>query len=539
MISNPILSGFNPDPSIVRVGDDYYIATSTFEWFPGVQIHHSKDLKNWKVLPQPLDRVSQLDMKGAQHSGGVWAPCLTHADGLFWLIYTNVRSHGGPVTDSPNYLVTAESVEGPWSEPVYLNASGFDPSLYHHSDGKKYLLNMVMGGPGPEQSRFNGIVLQEYDHDQKKLVGPIHDIWKGTEKGITEGPHIYERDDAFYLLTAEGGTALRHAVSLARSESLFGPYEGMEANPMLTAEGHSELVIQSSGHGDLVQTQDGEWYLVHLCHRPILQDSAEQKEFGYDGYYAPLGRETAIQKVIWNEGEWPRLANGSSQPEESIEGPKLPEYPWPVEPTCDHFDGDRLSPHFQFLREPAREDWLSLSRRSGYLSLKGRDSLMSRFDQSLVARRRQHFVAEVETCLSFDPQSDKQIAGIIAYYDREHYVYFYLTRADEGHVKLCRLRQNLGGGETLDYSDELILDQKVAENCHLKLSLDYEKIDLAWSEDGEVWHEFENDLNAGFLGDWCSPLSNFTGSFVGICAQDMTGEFIWADFDYFNYRPLD
>ena len=144
IITNPILPGFNPDPCICRVGDDFFIATSTFEWFPGVQIHHSRDLVHWRLVGRALDRVSQLDMKGVPHSGGVWAPALSHANGRFWLVYTNVLSHGGPVFDTPNYLVTAESIEGPWSDPFYLHSAGFDPSLFTDEDGSQYLVSMEM-----------------------------------------------------------------------------------------------------------------------------------------------------------------------------------------------------------------------------------------------------------------------------------------------------------------------------------------------------------------------------------------------------------
>jgi xylan 1,4-beta-xylosidase len=223
LIQNPILTGFNPDPSICRVGEDYYIATSTFEWFPGVQIHHSRDLAHWRLLGRALDRRSQLDMRGCQNSGGIWAPCLTHADGKFWLVYTNVHHHAaGVVMDTPNYLVTADRIEGPWSEPVYLNAIGFDPSLFHDPSGKKYVVQMQMGEAGTT-TRFDGIMLQEFDAEKMALVGQPVKIWPGSAIGITEGPHLYFRDGWYYLLTAEGGTAMRHAISICRSRNLHGP----------------------------------------------------------------------------------------------------------------------------------------------------------------------------------------------------------------------------------------------------------------------------------------------------------------------------
>jgi xylan 1,4-beta-xylosidase len=233
-ITNPILRGFNPDPSIVRVGDDYYIATSTFEWYPGVQIHHSKDLVHWRLLTRPLRRASQLDLRGDPDSCGVWAPCLTHADGLFHLVYTDVKRYGratvgGMSSASPrdfhNYLVTARRIDGDWSEPIYLNSSGFDASLFHDADGRKYLVNMLWDHR-PGRDRFAGIVLQEYSPREQKLVGRRRLIFRGTSIGFTEGPHLYRRGGYYYLLVAEGGTFWGHAVTMARSPAIDGPYGG-------------------------------------------------------------------------------------------------------------------------------------------------------------------------------------------------------------------------------------------------------------------------------------------------------------------------
>ena len=205
-IHNPILRGFNPDPSIVRVGDDYYIATSTFEWFPGVQIHHSRDLVHWRLITRPLRRPSQLNMLGDPDSCGVWAPCLTYDDGLFHLIYTDVKRYGRPTVggasgaslrDFHNYLVTSPTIDGEWSDPVYLNSSGFDPSLFHDEDGRKYLVNMLWDYR-PGQNRFAGIVLQEYSPNARRLVGERKMIFKGTSLGLTEAPHLYKRNGYYY-----------------------------------------------------------------------------------------------------------------------------------------------------------------------------------------------------------------------------------------------------------------------------------------------------------------------------------------------------
>ncbi len=257
-INNPILRGFNPDPSILRVGDDYYIATSTFEWFPGIQIHHSKDLVHWRVLTRPLNRTSQLDMLGNVNSGGVWAPCLSYDNGIFYLIYTDVKSRKGAFKDTHNYLVTSTDIMGPWSEPIYLNSSGFDPSLFHDDDGSKWLLNMIWDFR-KGRNQFAGIVIQEYSPAEQKLIGSVTNIFPGTELGRTEGPHLYKRNGYYYLLTAEGGTRYEHAATLARSTSIIGPYEAAPHNPILTSFGHPELPLQKAGHASLVETQTGEW----------------------------------------------------------------------------------------------------------------------------------------------------------------------------------------------------------------------------------------------------------------------------------------
>jgi xylan 1,4-beta-xylosidase len=230
MIRNPILPGFNPDPSICRVGADYYIATSTFEWYPGVQIHHSRDLVNWRLVKRPLDRAAQLDMRGNPDSCGVWAPCLSHADGLFWLVYTDVKRYSGNFKDTHNYIVTAPAIEGPWSDPVYVNSSGFDPSLFHDDNGRKWFLNMLWNhrsdavGGQPRIPGFAGILLQEWDPKRRCLVGEARNVFRGSALGLVEGPHLHKRKGWYYLTVAEGGTSYVHAVTMARSRHIDGPY---------------------------------------------------------------------------------------------------------------------------------------------------------------------------------------------------------------------------------------------------------------------------------------------------------------------------
>src|SRR5689334_20072958 len=287
MIRNPILPGFNPDPSICRVGNDYYIAVSTFEWYPGVQIHHSKDLVNWELVCRPLDRAAQLDMRGNPDSCGIWAPCLSHADGLFWLVYTDVKRYDGNFKDTHNYIVTAPEITGPWSDPIYINSSGFDPSLFHDDDGRKWFVNMAWDHR-VRPLLFAGIALQEFDPKQGKLVGPRKNIFQGTDLKLVEGPHLYKRNGWYYLLTAEGGTGYDHAVTFARSKNIDGPYELHPLKYLVTAKDTPLNPLQRAGHGDWVDTPDGRSYLVHLTGRPTTQKRR-----------CVLGRETAIQELEW------------------------------------------------------------------------------------------------------------------------------------------------------------------------------------------------------------------------------------------------
>ncbi|HEX7618701.1 MAG TPA: glycoside hydrolase family 43 protein, partial [Verrucomicrobiae bacterium] len=434
-IHNPILPGFNPDPSIVRVGDDYYIANSTFEWFPGVQIHHSRDLVHWRLFTRPLTRASQLNMLGDPDSCGIWAPCLTHADGLFWLIYTDVKRYGrttvggasgASLRDYHNYLVTCPRIDGEWSDPVYLNSSGFDPSLFHDDDGRKYLVNMLWDHR-PGNNRFAGIVLQEYSVKERKLIGKRELIFKGTPLGLTEGPHLYKRDGWYYLLTAEGGTGWGHAVTLARSRNLTGPYDLHPDKHILSARNRPDAELQRSGHADLVETQSGETYMVYLCGRPLRNRGR-----------CTLGRETAIQKMVWGKDGWLRTLDGQGVPTIETPAPSLPAHKFPPAPAREDFNGPQLPIDFQWLRTPWPEEIFSLTARPGFLRLYGRETIGSVFRQSLVARRQQSHYFSAATVVEFEPEHFQQMAGLVCYYGSTQYHYLLLSH-DESLGKYLRV----------------------------------------------------------------------------------------------------
>ena len=533
MIQNPILRGFNPDPSIVRVGDDYYIATSTFEWFPGVQIHHSRDLINWRLLTRPLRRASQLNMLGDPDSCGIWAPCLTYDQGLFYLIYTDVKRYGrtsvagasgASLRDFHNYLMTSERIDGDWSDPVYLNSSGFDPSLFHDDGGRKYLLNMLWDHR-PGRNRFAGIVVQEYSVAQRKLIGPRRMIFAGTPIGFTEGPHLYQRNGFYYLLTAEGGTGWGHAVTSARSRSLYGPYELHPDVHILSARSRPDVELQRAGHADLVETQTGETYLVHLCGRPLRNRGR-----------CTLGRETAIQKMIWCEDGWLRTTDGEGIPQVQVEAPPLPAHPFPAPPVREDFDGPDLPIDFQWLRSPWPDELFSLTARPGHLRLFGRESIGSLFRQALVARRQQAHCFSAATVIDFEPEHWQQMAGLVCYYNSLKFYYLYISANEDG-GKFLQVMSALPDQPSADaFTNPIPIASGVP--VQLRVEVDYERLRFGYRVDGQEWIWLPEQFDASILSDEATApgLPNFTGAFVGMCCQDLAGTARPADFDYFEYE---
>lgn len=534
-IRNPILRGFNPDPSICRVGEDYFIATSTFEWYPGVQIHHSRDLANWRLARRPLDRASQLDMRGDPDSCGVWAPCLSHADGKFWLVYTDVKRFDGNFKDAHNYIVTAPAIEGPWSEPAYVNSSGFDPSLFHDDDGRKWFLNMVWdhrgsAAPSSRHPAFAGIVLQQWDAASGKLVGEAKVVFAGSALGLVEGPHLHKRNGWYYLTTAEGGTGYDHAVTMARSRRIDGPYELHPNVHLLTSKDAPEAVLQRAGHGQIVETADGQVYHTHLCSRPLpgLRRS-------------PLGRETAIQKCAWRDDGWLYLAEGGQVPSVEVPSP----FPTRIESgpasTRCAFRPGGLPLDFQWLRTPYPERIFSLSARPGWLRLIARESIGSWFEQALVARRQEHFVYRAETELDFEPRTFQQAAGLAAYYNRTKFHYLAITRDEtlgrvltimscEGDTAEGRLRFPLATPVVLEAKGPL----------RLAVAVDRARLQFAYALNG-AWRDIGPILDASILSDEAGSgeHGSFTGAFVGMAAFDASGAAIAADYRYFEYEGRD
>ncbi|WP_075292665.1 glycoside hydrolase family 43 protein [Pararhizobium arenae] len=535
-IRNPILPGFNPDPSICRVGDDYYIATSTFEWYPGVQIHHSRDLVNWTLVRRPLERASQLDMRGNPDSCGVWAPCLSYADGLFWLVYTDVKRFDGNFKDAHNYIVTSPTIEGEWSEPIYINSSGFDPSLFHDDDGRKWFLNMQWNhrtesyGGAPKHPAFDGILLQEWDPASKSLIGPIRNIFAGSTQGLVEGPHLFKRDGWYYLTTAEGGTGYDHVVTMARSRTIDGPYEMHPQVHLITSKDHPEAPLQRAGHGQYIETPDGQVYHTHLTGRPLAPHRR-----------CTLGRETALQKCVWKEDGWLYLEHGGVVP--AVDVPAPADVAVIAKPTkvATDFDSPDLPFEFQWLRTPVPARLFSLTENPGSLRLFGRESIGSWFEQSLVARRQEHHSFRVETVVDFDPDTYQQAAGLTHYYNRHKF-----------HAVVVTLHEKLGRVVTIFSCDGDFPHGRMtfpvesgeavpAGRVHLAMEIRDNDLQFFWHADGfRVWRPLGPVLDAGVVSDegGRGEHGSFTGAFAGMFAFDTSGRAKAADFDRFSYEAL-
>lgn len=549
VIKNPILRGFHPDPSIIRVEDDYYIATSTFEWWPGVRVHHSRDLKHWELIGYPLNRVSQLDLRGVGASQGVWAPCLTYDQGTFYLVYTIVKSFYCNMYDTENYLVTAKDIRGPWSEPAPLNNFGFDPSLFHDDDGRKYMVSMVTDHRIPK--KYAGrILLQEYDPVKRAMTGPAKDIYQ-ADRIFLEGPHIFKRKDWYYLFAADTGTGEGHGQSILRSKSVWGPYEMFQADFMertqegeaysiLTSRHHEDLLLQKSGHCDLVETKDGEWYAVHLCGRASKDKNPKDAERFPESRRYMIGRETAIQKMRWTEDDWLILDDGSNLPKEEVEAPAkaspgegMSDLGWTrgaKRLVWDDFDKETLDLDYQSLRIPMDEYYLSLKARPGWLRMYGRSGLSSRFSQTLIARRMTEYHMEASACMEFAPDVFKQMAGLIFLYDTDNYLYLHVSKDEEVGKCITLLKAENKKYEYLtDY-----LPIKDDRAIYLKLVIEENWAQFYYGYSEEEMQKIGPYVNAGFLSDEACREGWFTGAMIGICCQDLTGFGKYADFDYFK-----
>ncbi len=512
MIQNPILKGFCPDPCIVRAGDDYYIATSTFEWWPGVKLFHSKDLQNWKQIISPLRSEKQLSLIGDPTSGGVWAPGFSCDKEKFYLVYTDVKTKKGRYYNTHNYLIYTDDLYKEWSEPVYLNSVGFDADLFHDTDGKKYLVNMLNG--------FKGITLTELDTKTFHPLGKRKLIYQGSGIGCTEGPHLYHIGAWYYLLTAEGGTGYDHCVTIARSENIWGPYITAPSNPILTSDRHDMNALQKCGHAALMETQYGEWYMVHLCSRPLRGEQ-----------WCNLGRETAIQKIIWEDG-WPRLACGGIIAQNSTAEPIGIFSQENIESQTFFDDFNECAPDVRYSSPRADyRTFASCRERKGYLRMYGQESMNSLHHVSLLAVRQQAVNCTAETAMDFLPEYEEQLAGLSYMYDAMHFYIFGKTADEENNAVLVLIKSD--GGIISDEIDRIRIPAEGTVVLRCETVDNGQSVIFSYAVDDE-WVKIDKKLTTQIMTD--EHCRGFTGAHFGMYVHDMTGEKQYADFDYFSMK---
>lgn len=518
MFENPILPGFYPDPSICRVGNDYYLVTSTFAYYPGVPIFHSRDLVNWTQIGHVLDRPSQLALDGVGHSHGVFAPTLRYYKGLFYMINTIVGGKG-------NFIVTAEKPEGPWSDPYWLaDAPGIDPSLFFDEDGRAWFTGTA-DFENPQFYGDNEIYMRELDLATMQLTGPRYGLWRGALRDVVwaEGPHLYRIGEWYYLMISEAGTDYHHAVTIARSKSITGPYIGNPANPILT---HRHLgrqyPIVNTGHADLVETPDGNWWMVCLASRT------------HGGYFRNLGRETFLVPVIWEDG-WPIVSPGTGKIESRYpvpfaqtdsEGTLAPQKP---NAFFDDFDSIHLHPTWNMIRTP-REEWVDLSEKPSWLRLKLRPARLDQLENpSFLGRRQQHQDWRAEVRMDFHPLQTGAFAGMALVQSNEYHYQFGLARIGEN-VRIVLIRCKAGKTETIanyPYGAaagplQLILEAKAQKLTASVMHPNGQRITIAFGYDTTM---LSTDVAGGFVG-----------SYIGLYAEGWIEEY--AYFDHFRYEML-
>lgn len=542
MIQNPIFKGLNPDPSICRCGDDYYVAVSSFEWFPGLPIYHSRDLKNWQLLTHVLTDDNNPDLKKLPSAKGIWAPSLTwcEEEKLFYVIYGVMNSMNSRYFDVDNFLITASDINGPWSEPVYLHSAGFDASILHDNDGKKWIVSLEWE-TRENYEKPGAICLVEYSPQEQRVIGYPKRIWHGgTDRGCIEAPHLTRRGDNYYLMVAEGGTGYGHAVTMARATQVDGPYEGDPQNPILTSwpQNFNErqdarhlkthyfnpaTYLQKSGHGSYVETPDGEVWLTHLCSRPFR-----------DTLRCSLGRETAIQKMQWTEDGWLRLAAGGNLAQHLVEESALAPHPFPVKPARDDFDAATLdkafyTPRIRFQR------FTSLNHQPGYLAIRGQESLSSLNKVSLVAKKLTSVYADISTRMAFTPEIYQHSAGLVLYYDNMNYLFLHKTWDDaSGSAQLAIT--HIDNGERRDATQRVKLPEG---EIYLAMAIHGNEIHCSWSIDGQRYKNIGPIYDTSHFSDEYSQYGEFTGAFVGMACVDSMLHRKEALFDFFSYNAVE
>lgn len=537
MIQNPILSGFNPDPCICRRGEDYYLAVSSFEWFPGIPVYHSRDLKHWELYTHVLSDDSQVDLKKLPSAKGIWAPCLTwcEEEKLFYVIYGVMNSMNARYFDVDNFLITAKDIRGPWSKPVYLHSAGFDASILHDDDGKKYVVSLDWETrDGYEKP--GAICIAEYDPARREIIGYPKRIWRGgTNRGCLEAPHLTKHNGYYYLMCAEGGTGYYHCITMARSEAVWGPYVGDSANPILTSQPtvadertdtdhlkpryyNPNIALQKAGHGSYVELPNGETWMVYHCARPFFPELR-----------CTLGRETAIQKMLWTQDGWLRSAEVGNQPKGEVREPDLPAAPVPGLPARDDFNGETLG-NFYYAPRILPQRFADVQARPGWVRLRGQEAHTSLNKVSLLARKLTSVHARVTTKMDFHPETPKHDAGLILYYDNMNFLYL-RKYYSESLGQSALLVQRMENGIRTQF------DRTAVEEgfLYLRLYIQGKICWLEWSCDGDSYQKIGPEFDTTRFSDEYCEYGEFTGAMVGITCADRLYRRRYADFDFLEY----
>ena len=506
---NPILAGFYPDPSIVRRGDDYYLVNSSFSYFPGVPLFHSKDLVHWTQIGSVLTRPSQLQLDSAGVSRGIFAPVIREHAGTFYMITT--------IADRGNFVVTAKDPAGAWSDPVWLPeiADAIDPSLFFDDDGKAYVVN---NGPPVGQPLYSGhraIWVQQFDVAGMKLIGPRKVIVNGgvdiSKKPIwIEAPHIFKHDGKYFLICAEGGTADQHSEVVFRADSPMGPYAPGPINPILTQrhlDPNRPFPITSTGHADFVETQNGEWWAVFLGVRP------------YGDNLYNTGRETWLLPVRWENG-WPMILAGNATVPYVLQRPKLPAESAPKIAMSgnfavrDDFASKTLAPYWEFVRTP-RESFFDLMSHPGSLTLSARSAALgTRAQLSFVGRRQQHIDASASTAMRFTPTKPGEIAGLVAFQtDDFNYLLGVTLVNGKRSVQLIERDGRVPNKAPITVATAPIPGAAGA-TVYLKITARGDKYDFSYATEPGQWTTLKADADGTILSS--KVAGGFSSNFVGV-----------------------
>ncbi|HEX9807253.1 MAG TPA: glycoside hydrolase family 43 protein [Alteraurantiacibacter sp.] len=495
---NPILPGFHPDPSVVKVGADFYLVNSTFSWFPGVPVFHSRDLVNWRLIGHAITRESQASFRGLGTNRGIFAPAISWHDGLFYMVTTCIGCGG-------NFYVTATDPAGPWSEPVWLDFEGIDPSLFFDDDGRAWMVNNGLPEGEPRYEGHRAIWVQEFDIASGQLTGPRKMIVDGgvhpeDEPIWAEGPHLYKVDGWYYLMPAEGGTAEQHSQTIYRAKEPMGPYEPGPFNPILTQrdlDPDRPDRVEATGHADLVQLDDGSWWGVFLATRPFA------------GQSTLLGRESFLLPVRWVDG-WPRFLDEGEYVPLLVEKPALPESPgtnwtgWREE-----FDGAALGGEWISLRAPITSYRLA----NGALVLApGADAAGTLGVPSFIGQRMRHHEAAVETTVDFAPAAVGDFAGLMAFMDETHFIALGIEGTGTGREVTLRRRIAAEQPER----GEVLAHVPISASGAIELSMAIKggSADFAWRRAGESeWRELAAGVDVEPMASIHAGL--FTGVVIG------------------------